>query len=332
MQSLYVNEINFYVMLLYNLLPITNNCMNFNVYLFLVIPYYLYIQELKINEISLLNSHIAISVKDKNKNISSQIKNISKHMTLPITNYMLYLFQDLHKLPHGMHLLQYKDEFEDVCRQYKIPTVHLQSVSNKFSHPIMSFNSDSKELNSFKNIKIDEINLIENLLQHGEKNYSRDKSHIVSKRMNIGFSRPQPNSTNSRYEKNLCLPFFTNKNYMKLNKNLIPQIGNIMEVAQETLDSKYPNAMNDTIRNKLFGKYMSDQFLVKNSRFEFIDILLHSGCVLDKHLDHKNACDNYKYGCSYSFVRTYKNIRYRVNFIMCNRLVCDYFMREYNKK
>ena len=194
-------------MLLYNLLPITNNCMNFNVYLFLVIPYYLYIQELKINEISLLNSHIAISVKDKNKNISSQIKNISKHMTLPITNYMLYLFQDLHKLPHGMHLVQYKDEFEDVCRQYKIPTVDLQSISNKFSHPIMSFNSDSKELNSFKNINIDEINIIENLLQHGEKNYSRDKSHVVSKRMNIGFSRPQPNSTNSRYEKTYVCHF-----------------------------------------------------------------------------------------------------------------------------
>ena len=178
----------------------------------------MYIQELKINEISLLNSPIAISVKEKNKNIPSQKKNISKHMTLPISNYMLYLFQDLHKLPHGMHLLKYKDEFEDVCRQYKISAVHLQSVSNKFSHPIMCFNSDSKELNSFRNIKIDEINLIENLLQHGEKNYSRDKAHIVSKRMNIGFSHPQPNSTNSRYEKNLCLPFFFNKNDLKLNK------------------------------------------------------------------------------------------------------------------
>ena len=31
MLSLYVNEINFYVMLLYNLLPITNNCMICNV-------------------------------------------------------------------------------------------------------------------------------------------------------------------------------------------------------------------------------------------------------------------------------------------------------------
>ena len=125
-------------------------------------------------------------------------------MILPITKYMLYTFQDLHNLPHGMHESKYKDEFVDVCHQYKITTVHLPSVHNKFLHPIMSFNSGFQELNHFRNIDTDEIHLIQNLLQHGQKNYSRDKSTVGSKRMYIGFSRPQPNSRNSRFKK-ICV-------------------------------------------------------------------------------------------------------------------------------
>ena len=93
------------------------------------------------------------------------------------------------------------NEFVDVCHQYKITTVHLQSVHNKLLHPIRAFNRGSQELNNFINIDIDEIHLIQNLLQHGQKNYSRDKSTVVSKIMNIGFSRSQPNSKNSRFKK-----------------------------------------------------------------------------------------------------------------------------------
>ena len=150
--------------------------------------------------------------------------------------------------------------------------------------------------------------------------------------MNIGFSCPQPNSKNCKFDKNICLLFFSDKFYLKLGSTLIPQIGKVMEAAQEVLDSKFQNAMNNNTRNTLFEDYMAEKFIIKNSRFEFIDILLHSGCVLDKHLDHKNAQDTYKYGCSYSFVRTYNNTQYRVNFIMCNRQVCEAFMHQYNNK
>ena len=294
------------------------------------VTYYLYIHELKNNNISLLNSYVPPSVKEMNKNISSQIKNISKHMMLPITKNMLYTFQDLHKLPHGMHECKNKDEFVDVCHQFKISTIHLQSVPNKLLYPIMSFQKDSHELNNFKNIKIDKIHLIQNLLEHGQKNYSRDKSNVVSKRMNIGFSRPQPNSKNSRFQNNMCLPFFTDKFFLKLDSILIPQIGKILDAGQQLIDSKFHDAMKDITRTNFFGGYMADKFKCINSRFEFIDILLHSGCVLDKHLDHKNGRECYKYGCSYSFLQTYNNIQYRVNFIMCSRQVCDSFMRQYD--
>ena len=89
----------------------TSNLIVYSIFLYILdIPYYLYIHELRNNDVSLLNSYVPQSVKEKKKNISSQIKNISKHMILPITKYMLYTFQDLHKLPHGMHECKYKDE------------------------------------------------------------------------------------------------------------------------------------------------------------------------------------------------------------------------------
>ena len=169
-------------------------------------------------------------------------------MTVPIYNEMFYIFQDLHKLPHGHHENREKSSFDEQCVMYNINNIDLRKINNPYSYPIFLVNKNGKAIKSFQEIKIDKILFIETLLKHGAKNHSRDKSNTISKRMNIGFSQPQPNSVNSRFEDNQCLPFFSDKYYMKLNSILIPQIGQVMAESQQILDSKFPNVMNDPVR------------------------------------------------------------------------------------
>jgi hypothetical protein len=90
--------------------------------------------------------------------------------------------------------------------------------------------------------------------------------------------------------------------------------------------------MNDKIRSQIFGYPFGTSFHSNcTGRFEYFEVYVESGALLNRHIDYKNDHDKfYKYGCSYSYlINSQTNGElYRVNFIMTSRLVCGKFMRE----
>ena len=71
------------------------------------------------------------------------------------------------------------------------------------------------------------------------------------------------------------------------------------------------------------------------SRFEFLDIFAEKDGSLNRHCDYSNDYrEGYTYGASYSYLikRKKEDEIYRVNFIMCTRVVVGSFMEELNNK
>lgn len=291
----------------------------------------LYVQILHEYKYSGLYKYNSLSTKNQFRDASSELMNVKLYTAFLIKDEMCYIFKDFHIHPHGFYNAnKHKDVYLQL-KHYPIQYVSINSIQNNIlTYPVNVFYKDSTEVKKFNELHIHKEMFISILLKYGLKESVRDQPGNISRRMDFGFNQAQAgNSSSSRYINGVCLPFFKTRYYFKLNAVLIPEIGKILVLAQECIDAHNKNVMNDVERNKLFGHYMGGKFMVGNkSRFEYLDIFLHTSTQLQRHIDYQNGYDKYKYGCSYSFVSKYHGQYYRVNFIMCSRAVCHDSMNK----
>lgn len=186
-------------------------------------------------------------------------------------------------------------------------------------YPLQIYHKNSDICKGIYNLSIDIKTIVIFVIENGPNCDNRD-SFGHSYRLRINFNQPQStNSTSSRYydeKKVICLPHFSDKYLNKMTLTVKHDIGKLMEYAQLIMNKLYgEEEMNDKERNKIFGKYMAKQFYQSNkSNFEFIEIYVQTGCMLNKHMDYENDIGSYRYGCSYSEIHLHNNITYIINF------------------
>lgn len=305
---------------------------------------YIYVQEMT-SELHML-SHVSKQKKNVRHELS-EAPLVKAQVSFDITDHLFYAFKGFHRLPHGsadrdgmfLHLggvLMYGNHGRGA------PCHHIRSTDIiSLTHPnVRVAFPGSPFVENFQCIALDESRLLETILRYGTNPAmdGRDRNdcpNAVARRITVGYSQPQSgNSKRSRYLGNVCLPFASFDRAKKIPEDLRAQLGQVLSLAQKYLDAFYcaddPPPMYDQHRTDIFAKkFCSVWGPLCDARFEFVDLFAESGSRLNRHMDYCNdKTAGYDYGASYSYLKEKGGSTYRVNIIMCTRLVCGSAMKK----
>lgn len=278
----------------------------------------------------------------------SEVCFIERAIHIDITSRMFYAFKEFHEIPHGSELNMKRRDHEIVLKiagnqeeGVVVDDIVHSQIKNTTNSNIKVCYPSSEEIMAFELLQINHNYWLELVLEHGESNIARgDTIGGIAKRITIGWKPKQPFSyTKSKKYKNILMPYagfpeFKNNKVFSYPKDL----SNIMSLSQTIVDKEYEKEkpMNNKKRNQIFGSKFGKSFDKScTSRFEFLDIFAEKDGSLNRHCDYSNDYrKGYTYGASYSYLikRKKEDEIYRVNFIMCTRVVVGSFMEEVNNK
>ena len=272
---------------------------------------------------------------------------VQEAIHVDVASRMLYCFKGFEKCPHGSSEVEDRDKHDLILKlsgnELKGASIHnitYDQIKNNENDNIKVCYPGSFEIYKFECLKLHHNEWLEFVLHNGSSSISRDpKLSGVSSRITLGFTPKQPTThPKTSYYKNTLKPYSSfpefGRNKIMLPKKLRRQLAKIISLGQEMVDELYKEdkPMQDHERTAIFGAKFGKSFHpLCSGRFEFVDILVKCESHLNRHLDYKNDHrSGYNHGCSYSYLvkRTCDAKIYRVNFIMCTRLVCGAFMDE----
>ena len=128
------------------------------------------------------------------------------------------------------------------------------------------------------------------------------------------------------------MPTITNLgDYGKLPASLKAGLFTVLEQATQLVRRKYPGAMSDSLRTKLFASKLNGRLGKPNccNRFAYVDIVLSYSTVLPSHLDKKNAhCPGYDHCAVHTFAANVSGRVCRVAVFMTSRIAAGAWLED----
>ena len=299
--------------------------------------------------------NLRIGCRDK-KNYTHQMAEVhfvQEVVQCDITSHLFYGFKDLHMLPHGNEsrdkLEVYTSTFKESGRRGEGGDDIVKHISSNsirdLCHPnIRVAFPGSREIQEYEDLGLSHEKWLAFVREAGDHSSPRTcvRNGAVAQRVTLAWSQKQADShPKTKFHKGKKMPYpsfpefrhTTTGRHFDVPEDLKTELAKVLSLGQVHVDQFFAeeDPMPDKARTRLFGLPFGCSFSKDcTSRFEFVDIFVESGAVLNRHMDYRNDhVPGYNYGASYSFVVKHEEGKlYRVNFIMCTRNVCGNFMKQ----
>ena len=292
---------------------------------------YLYIHEMKNNNLGHLSQGVSKEIKDKHRNILSDAELVQRQIVIEIDDHgQLYVTRGLDKKPHSHESCSEREHNNNILRELGCELLYLGDYeSGGVQHiPGVATNYTSKS-NSLQKLMRGLFNehaqksLAQYVLANGEADKNRDSGND-EKRLFIGFGRGQKTS---KFFKGIKMPTFNTKHLGKMPCSLQVAISSVLSFAQQRLqdylESEKENTVDEERRNYVrskWGEFYSKLDVDVNWDFEFVDINMRSEGKLLRHCDYKNDWRVGNDGCVvFSYSVDIGDKTYRVVMVMTSR-------------
>ena len=279
-----------------------------------------------------LAQHQRLEVKGKFKTQLGAAEYVKHQYNIAIGGDILYLAKDLQDIPHGDDLLLCKLASDNaLMSQYNvgitdIPITHTMSEYDG----IMVYRPGSTIIDGLSNqhLGLDfQQNIFQYTVNHARLTNSKTDIRDFGSgiRLDLGFTQGQLCSDLFMGDKDFKIPNTKDVGNAYLHSmplGLRNDLGRMLRYCQDTLKSKFPNAMSDEYRSCLARPYFMDKFFPgMEIDFEYFNISVRKSTdVLLKHMDYLNDWRmGYNHAAVYSYFILDKGVKYRVTIVMCFR-------------
>ena len=308
-------------------------------------PYYksLYFQQM-LTPKHLLNRNNSADTKSLGRLHNSDISKVRSICFMEITNPLLCIFRDLHKIPHGtirnteidgtLDALSTRQDFQTVTKFDSSQSFHQWDEG-----ALKCFYPGSQEIATIVLGDEQKYGTLRYILEHGKpgvRDAPAKKGFSCVRRISFGFSQPQgTNSPDSVCFDGHCKPHLNTIPTQQMPQEVKECVATIMSgaflVLKKSFPDNYPQPFHCGLRGDLFGKKLANLLSPSCvSQFEFVDMILETNSMLLRHMDCMNDDKaGYNHGVSYSFFSDDGNGNsYRITLVLVSRLVCGQCIKK----